>query len=164
MWCLLTFRHWRLRRRRPRFVFVRILAVNRLLNLRHRFAFVVKLHRVTRDVETDVSYESHPIPLRFVVGRPAFDKTIPRTPMPTTLTSAIAGRIFHNFGMTRGEGIHCAHLFNRLRQCSGIWQRRPRWIPGSVLQRLLAQFRCRRRLRRPRRTADLRLPIIGKQG
>jgi DNA-binding transcriptional ArsR family regulator len=47
---LTFFFHRRLRGRRPLAAFAVILAVDRPLNLRHRPAFVIHGHRVTRDV------------------------------------------------------------------------------------------------------------------
>src|SRR5215510_2009045 len=87
--------------RRPRFMLVRILAINRPLNLRHRFALVIHSHRVTRDVEADVSGESHPVPLRQPGGVAASDETVTDVLVPEDFTTAIAGRVLQHFRMPR---------------------------------------------------------------
>jgi hypothetical protein len=149
---LTFFRPGRLRGRRPRAVFVRVLAVNRPLNLRHMPAFVIHRHRVTRDVEADVSYEPHSIPLWPPAGVAAFDEAVADVPVSAALTAAIARRVLQDFRMARCEGVHRSHLFNRLGGRSSARQWRPGRIPGSVLQNLPRQPRRRRGLSHWRRS------------
>jgi hypothetical protein len=55
---------------------MRVPAINRPLNFRHRFALVILSHRVTRDVEAIVSCESHSVPWRQPVIVAAFDEAV----------------------------------------------------------------------------------------
>jgi hypothetical protein len=73
------------------------------LNLRHRSVFVIHRHRVTRDVETDISGESHAVPLRTAIRIAAFDEAVEDAFMPDVLTSAVTGSVTQDFGMARGE-------------------------------------------------------------
>src|SRR5262245_17792677 len=73
---LVVFFNRRLCGRRTFAILAQVPPVKSPLNLSHRFAFVVHRHRVTRDVETDVSCEPHAVPLRLAVRVAVFDETI----------------------------------------------------------------------------------------
>jgi hypothetical protein len=102
-----------------RFVPRAVLCIDCASNLRHGFAFMVKFHRVTRDVEADVSRAPHVVPLRDAFGHPAFDKTIPDALVPLRFTSTVTGHVLQDFGLPSGKGIGRAHPFEWLYRQSG---------------------------------------------
>src|SRR5262249_21619717 len=117
--------------RRPFAILAQVLAVKRPLNLRHRFAFVVHRHRVTRDVEADVSCESHAVPLRLAVRVAAFDETIADAIVPEAFATAVTRRVLPYLGGGRGYGVHRAPFFDGLRGLPAARQWRPGGTPGG---------------------------------
>jgi hypothetical protein len=144
----------RARRRRHRREMRGILSFDTLAYFCHRSACFVHLHRVTRDVYTDLSREPVGIPRRPALRVAARNEAVFITVMPVPFAPAEARDIAQDVRPCRREFVHGTDNV-RCRGCVGIARNRRQWASITTdtarLQRDRRGRRCAVRRRRWRR-------------
>ena len=132
---------WRLRCRSPRSIVRFILRFNRFSDFRNGCAFARLFDRVTCDLETHSSSESHPVPLIDACCRSASYETEFQRLVSLLFATAVAGQILHDVGPPGSKCVCSAYEFKRVNGKTRRGQRRPRGVPGRYNGRLLSFLR-----------------------